>query len=857
MNLNEVASGYFGDIPYCLPLECSAFFDALTSSRLHRIPQSMMSRIDSEAYYTDKNTRFHNLLSGERGTINRRGNPSTGDPIGIMDLIPYLHCASPADRIACNDCTGGCYIAIELNKSSQEVGRDRTEEASRISHCIFVTLDLKGIDHMWQSLLIFLLGGTDNDDVVYVLTDVDIYFHMGASYGSFMFSIWALAISSLLHHFASFPNDRIQERLSRVKVILKFSKDCVRSTTVDDIYLFIESKLKVCVDNKLDTSTGSTNNMENCFTDSFATANQEAWLEKMTEIVTNCHEELCDTGVECVNSNPSCILLIIPEEDSLVSMLEQCLHDSYTSSPMSIAASLDHFPELLAARANGVPLTVFCSKKKIEREFLRPHHECCFGYMDIKFLVFGESNRGEDLDIIRALFHRLPHTIYVPYPGHCSSENNFVDTERVSNDCLQDAMNVVLWLFRRFRFESRKEDTGPVLRIPESFFATMDASLFFDEVMSAMCSFGLLSQLRNSDGLPSYQLSVIGRALSYRFRLPYDSSFPELSPFDVKCIFWCHALRQPKAVAEKLICNSHKFTSWVRDAINRFCSRYQIVFTENLSMGDETLVRALSSIPKYYDSVSRVELFLCCTTGKRTTLSRQSTRMISTSCRGWFDQASPGTDMCGPQKSPVNIYCYPSHHELCEIHFGGKVLQCPLDVSYPLIASHIILHTALWNNAVFLECAQEIGKTPLLSVPLALLESPLFKRMTRGSGDARTGMWLDNCIGDNPSPSDAMELGSLMGRTVSFLGLCNCGRSLRKREESGCSLKRPRREALELLRIPSDAEVETIKEFVNLAKRLGRENAEKRFKTVKGFAFLNDSHENHPYYLHLMKTSPS
>ncbi|KEG14560.1 hypothetical protein DQ04_00401000 [Trypanosoma grayi] len=864
MSLNEVTSGYFGDVPYCSPVESSIYLDVLTSARIHRVPESMMTKADAENFFVDSSTQYHSLVL----QLNNKADGATSRPnsscdIGVLDAIPPLFQSPSVQRIFREDEYNNCFVTIESKEPSRTSANDYfgTKDGSPVH---VVSLDLKGIDNTWQSLLSFLLGDAPCEKgVVYLLPSLDAYLHKGDPYSGFMFSLWALGISSILHHFASNSMHSTRQRLNKVSICITVLEGAEGESVADDVHLFLENRLRICVSraNKVSDIPSDTLNVDSA---NVATAdNREEWLEKATEMVVGIHEELCDVDEEDQNGSDCklrCILFVIPEVKFLRRDLERYLCDSYTSIPIVVVTEEKQIRNLLLSNDRRTPITLFCSQQKIEEELRKPDHERFLNHLTVKAIFYGEANRCDrEIAIIRLLLPGGPLPVMLPHPllDSADKEEHCDKLRLPGSECFQEAMNVVLWLFRRFRLDLSRGGTNPVLHISEMFFVSRGAVEFFENVMKSMKAAGLVCFVKQSDGSNAYRLEVLGRTLSYRFRLPYEPLFPEFTPFDVKCILWCHAFRQSRATAQELICAAHFLPTWVEGALQKFFSRHRITLENEVSSEEEAvaLVQHLSSVPKYGPNFSRVKTFLSHPSGERVPISKHFTGTQSTSCRGWFEQAPISRNPETIPRPHVNVYCYPSSTELCEVRFGGETMQCPLDLSYPLIATHIALHTTLWNNGVFLEYYNDSSAAPLLPIPSAVLQSPTLRSFLNDVNDGNVGFWLDNCMDSGPALSDPLVLASLMSKAHSLLGLCDHGALRRKRLQKEAAVKRQKCEVKADFKTPSEAEAATIREFANAAIKLGRENAEKRFTGMRGFAFLNPSHENHAYYIHVLEQS--
>ncbi|RNF10576.1 hypothetical protein TraAM80_01503 [Trypanosoma rangeli] len=864
MGSKDVTSGFYGDVPYCSPVESSVFFDTITASRMHRLPEAMIARADLALFFTEGNTFFHNLIIGLEKEVNSKEScPEGGCGFEFLDIIPRLFHSPSALRLVRESEDGNCFVVIESKNISNMGGVFDGGKEDESSVYTVVSLDLRGIDCMWQSLLSYLLGGTSEKNMVYILPNINFHLQKGNSYGEFLVSLWALVVSSVLHYFASFAIDSIRQRLNKVTIRIGVLEGHECDNILDDVQLFFENKLRICVHRVLNTET-LTNNP--CIVDlacDTAAETYEEWIEKATELVVGIHEELCDTGEEEPSrgdTNLRCILFVVPEMELLRKDLQRHLCDSYTSTPIMVVSSEKEIHELLLSHSRSIPIVYFCSQKSLKKQLLKPEHERYLNHLSVEALLYGEKNRdGRDFALIRMLVPGSPSPKLLPYPIFVSTnaDEGGDETSQLDDDCLQEAINITLWLFRRFKLETCRKGIQPVLSISEMTFISRGAAAVFEKVMNSMMMSGLVSFLKLSDESHLIRLEVLGRALSYRFRLPYRPKFPEFTLFDVKCIFWCYAFRQSRETALKLISDAHFFPIWVEDAMNNFCFQYRIRLENDIGTEREALVRELSLIPKFNEINSRVKNFLTHSSGERLPISRHFASAPSTSCRGWFEQAPLGTSAESIPKPHVNVYCYPSQNELCEIRFGGNTLQCPLDLSYPLIITHIVLHTTLWNNGIILESDRDTGLAAPLPIPLTVLNSPTLNSFLEDVVDGKAGFWLDNFMNSTPSLSDPLELASLMAKTSSLLGICDHKALRRKRNRVDLALKHQKNEAKEASLPLSETEAATIREFANAAIKLGREKTEKRFKGVKGFAFLDPSHKNYAYYLHILEQSNS
>ncbi|KAH9578776.1 hypothetical protein LSM04_004423 [Trypanosoma melophagium] len=862
MSSSEKTSGCFSDVPYCNPIESRVFFETLTSARMHRISESMMTKADSVDFFVDRDTHFHNLIFGMKKKVSEGRNLSSGLGIfGLVDVIPSLFQKFSVQRIIRNGEGNSCFVTIESKNPEDPLDEPTLGLDKELFTSVVLSLDLKGIDFLWQSLMLFLMEDTEPEkDIVYVLPNLNVYLRNGNSYGGFLFSLWALVVSSILHHFFTIPVDSIKRRLNRVRFWITISQDFESDIISDKIHLFFENKLRVCVYRVLNTKPIK-NKYEVKSATLISVADREEWLEKITEIVVNTHEDLCDANEESSDKSEftfCCILLIIPEIKLLRKDLEKRLCDSYTSVPISVATEEKDIYEGLSTFDRRVPITIFSSEKRIEEELLKPEHERYLNHFNIKTILIGEGNFNDrSIVLIRHLLPGSPSPVLLPYPKATTVDfkKNSCEVDYNRNCNIQEGMNLILWLFRRFRFNLCQKGIQPVLHASRISFISTNVASFFNEVVDTMKSTGLIRFMKQTDETNPFRLEILGRALSYRFRLPYEGKLPELTPFDVNCILWCHALRESKITANKLISSVHSFPTWVEEAIDFFCSRHRISLQNEGESKRERLIKLLSSVPKDNEGISRVKLFLMHTSGERSPILKHFLRTPSTSCRGWYEQAPIGTNVEVSPKPHVSIYCYPSHNELCEVHFGDSILQCPLDISYPLIVTHIALHTTILNNGVFLEYNDFSAVPPLVPMPLAVLQNPTLDSFLNDFDNGNVGFWLDNCMNSSNSLSDAMELASLMARTPSFIGICDRAALRRKRAQKESILKRQKCEVNETPKPSSEAEGETIREFVNAARKLGRENAEKRFKGMRGFGFLNPSHESHSFYLYILEQS--
>ncbi|RNF08473.1 uncharacterized protein Tco025E_07168 [Trypanosoma conorhini] len=368
MGLKDTTSGFYGDVPYCSPVESSVFFDTITASRMHRLPESMITRADSTSFFMDANASLYERVLGVKKEVdNKKSCPKGGSAFEFLDIIPHLFRSPSASRLVRASEEGDCFVVVESKNISDICGVFEAGKQDSSSVYFVVSLDLKGIDDMWQSLLNFLLGGVSpGRNMVYVLRNVEVYLEKGNSYGAFLFSLWALAVSSILHNFASITIDSVRQRLSRVSIRICVLEGHEGENILDDIQLFFENKLRICVYRVLSTDTLPN---DACTIDSECDTMTEThgeWIDKATELVVGIHEELCDTAEEEPSKddiNLRCILVSLPEKELLRKDLQRHLCDSYTSTPVTVVTTEKQICEMLASHDRTIPIVFFVPKR--------------------------------------------------------------------------------------------------------------------------------------------------------------------------------------------------------------------------------------------------------------------------------------------------------------------------------------------------------------------------------------------------------------------------------------------------------------------------------------------------------------
>nr|CCM18372.1 hypothetical protein, conserved [Leishmania guyanensis] len=175
-----------------------------------------------------------------------------------------------------------------------------------------------------------------------------------------------------------------------------------------------------------------------------------------------------------------------------------------------------------------------------------------------------------------------------------------------------------------------------------------------------------------------------------------------------------------------------------------------------------------------------------------------------------------------------------------------------MELSYPLIVAHSVLHISLHNICVFSETVDPSVVTPL---PRNLLESGVMSSLLCDLTRGNAGFWLDGVMNEivlTSSASSVLAPLTLKGRQH----IPYCERELftrkRPRQEIGAA-KAGEMEGFKGTLPRTAAERSAVEELAELIRTIGREKAEKAVRGKKGFSFLEPSHELYPFYLYSLK----
>lgn len=832
MAQSDGTSGYFGDLPYFGPVEVSLLYSVLHSSRVHKLQEKMMHFCRDLNFFMNLDSRLGSKISEVNGSNKK------------LSCLPSLNknTSSRSFSSAASNNILICYTG------SRYYWESRWEE---------VNLDSNGIDRVWTECLRFIF-----DDRIeapkFLIPNCDLILNDGDR--AYLFSILMTGISSIIHYFEALP--KFQEKVRQISLGLLILDTVSGKVSGDAISLYIA--------NRHGLSAGTTNY------GSFSVAYEELikdatiinadnlseWREEIKSITIDWFEELCDQeGTSSEEMKSPVILLILPDKrESLV--IQAKILDSYTSVPTRIvhAASIK---EDLSLFSSHQPIIVCCSSSWIHQQKMTNKADRIIEMLNVKRVVhcgyveYGQNISEELLSTLSFL------------PGYClegglalvQHETVFYETsnEECSSNITLDQVylpDAILLLFRRFLSKYSPETQQPRLHLPESIFINSSGCETFRKVLKFMEMTGSIKIIHESNEI---ELTSVGRFLSYSFRYLDGYNYEKkLSPQDAKAILWGFTLRQSNEIILKIIQDNHIRCDWVPLAVRKFCECHRIGFDSSTELDNYSLINHLASYGlKRPTEFNRLHFILSLPSGRRQKVQNHYLRPPPTVCRGW--QSDGNVD----ESASVQTYCYPAASVFCElsealISSQEKPIQCPLELSYPLLVVHSVLHISLHNNCIFLESIDNDAHP--VPMPLDILRLHTIKSLLYSEGKWSTGGWIDsngNCCTLIPSNASLLDFMRYKGSgpLVAVVSSTTAGRKRNRENERG---EKP--DAVETNstgftgKMPrSESEKTIILEFIDLVANLGRQKAEQKFRGKRGFAFLDSTNDLHQYYLYLIE----
>ncbi|GET91644.1 hypothetical protein, conserved [Leishmania tarentolae] len=843
-------SGYFNDVPYFTPVETTVFYEAVQSCRLHRLPAHLMVKPRSIPFFTDCDSALARALektdTGKKGKL--KVESSAPLPIFTTDFSANQILFKPS---------GEDYVSL------REVCRifDASIRSAEFNTVDINSLNNEAINTVWTELLLFL-NSCSGSVGRFVVHNIDTLCSMSDGSCEFLVSLLLTGVASILHYY-----DRIGDRkalLSAVCIEFTILNTERGSRVADSLQFFVEKCLRLTVcrsheDNFKIAYDGLISSMH-CieFSDG-------EWMDTICGETVDAHETLCDKDTDVAGSGcfiSPIVLLIVPPVHFLRVALEKQIMDSYSSEALRVQSD----GGWNCAQFNKkTPLVFTCSSYWLVEQMSMPKGDGLLHRLNVQIIVHGgfceigdsaeeEAVRcvialrscGIQWDEMRVMQHKKPSYWRLEEPL----------TFQSNSAPAQDCANALLLLFRRFLTPYSPFSKQPYTSLPRDIFFSRRAWDFYHRLTQTLRLAGVLAPA--ADALSeTIELTVLGRFLSYRFRIREGALVDAtLTVTDGKAILWAFLFRQPISVPLDVIKSCHAFDSWVDAAVTDFCKVYRLEFEPLAATPRKALVAQLALFGIGDCAVrDRVHYLLSSPSGIRTPLRQHLVTAAPTNCRGWYEQAPLNAGLA-LEKKEVNVFCLPPQSAYCELEAIEKGtsfrIQCPMELSYPLIIAHSVLHISLHNVCVFSETIEPSVVNPL---PPHLLESGVMSNLLCEVARGNTGFWLDGVMNEivlTSSASSVFAPLTLKGREH----IPYCERELFTR-------KRPRqeREAVKVSKseefkgtLPrTAAERSAVEELADLIRTIGREKAEKAVRGKKGFSFLEPSHELYPFYLYNLK----
>lgn len=842
--------GYFNDVPYFSPVETKVFYDAVSGCRLHKLPSHLMVKPRSRDFFMEPQCSLAHLLEeakNQKSVFNTNRKPQLELPDFRTDFA--------GSQSICGT-SGKDFITIR----DTCVSPFGPQGDAMATVCYVDSFTINSINKIWLNLVESILGRKDVHSKFVVLY-LDRLISPSEGEGSFLFSLLMTGVASILHYYAG--QDFWRSRMEDVSIEFQVLNSEVGSSIGDMVQCYIQHHLKLSV------LRVSDNSLHEEYEKSVASAQltnvdtMNDWFEILCTDVVDAHEELCDEKCDSTGKQfcSPVILVIVPPITALRAALEARILDSYSSEPLRVHSDLQFSVDEFNQRT---PLVFLCSSDWISKQSRRSKEDRLITKMSIQIVIHGgfcelESSFEEEfvrccivfrcclveVDKLRVLRHSTQ-----------SYFHNHISTVEENYNVACESSNVILLIFRRFLTRYSPASTQPYLKVPREIFLFEASWRHYYKTLDFLRLSGAVTTESESNH-DTLELSVLGRFLSYRFRVrETERPLDFLSITDGKAILWSFLLRQPLHVPLEIVKKSHTSGDWVEEALKCFCEIFNLSFESNATVSRRTLVRqlALFGLHSTQES-SRIQYLLSSPFGSRCTLQSHSLGRTPTVCRGWYEQA-PLKAGLALEKKEVNTYCLPPKALFCELEAVEKLpqlrIQCPLEVSYPVLIAHSILHISLHNLCVFNESDDMHAVSAL---PVSLLESTIMRSLFDDHVKGNAGLWLDGILSEiTLTASDPSILGPLPLRGRAHIAYCERELFSRKRKRNETPAKISSGEGVFDGVTPRTAtERSAIEELTELIKKIGREKAEKLFRGKKGFNFLEPSHELHSFYLSILK----
>eukprot|EP00796_Vickermania_ingenoplastis_P001493 gene1493-880_t len=741
-----------------------------------------------------------------------------------LSCFPAFHSCSSAASIFHPD--GSDYVTVIYGASRRNENGDSWRE---------VQLNINGIDQIWTETIRYALGG----------------------HRSYLFSIMLAGMSSMIHSFSSMSWID-NERLNSIEIGLHVLNTANGKVFGDTIHIYLENSLRLCVS---DVHNGEVTAEYDRILESATVvdaASSSEWREEIRSYVVDSFEELCDLNDDDDDDHSEfyfkapIVLLVLPDGKE-ESMMQSKVLDSYTSVPTRIIRFYNLQENLSILNESTTKVDGILHKLRIKRVIHCGYVEYgeCLREEIVSMMSLIPSKTLQGLQLI-AIVPQEP--IFFEHKEEDSSPELTIDEVELADG--------VLLLFRRFLVKYSPETHQPRVRIPESLFISGPACRKHQIVIKYLEMGGCVRLLAGCED--EVELTAVGRFLSSAFRYTKGYGYKKrFTVLDAKIVLWGFILRQSRHLTLRLIMRNHLFHSWVPSWLESFCESHRITLEQHTELDNDSLVLHLSSYGLKWNSPNmtknRLHYLLSLPRGKRTMVQNHYIHPPSTVCRGWYP-----TETLPGESPSVQTYSYPVSSVFCELAGSllssaeEKSIQCPLEISYPLLVMRATLHISFHNNGVLLEAASDGADAKPMPLPLDVLRLRVVTSILSLEAPSNAGVWLDGFMQGNPLlPSDSSLLDFMRYKGSGGSGLTYgdnasiAAGKKRKRDASNNDAKGDEAAvaaAFKGKKPRNQMENSAITEFVALAKSIGRVQAEKSLRGKEGFGFLDPHHNLHAYY---------
>lgn len=824
--------GCFSDLPFIGPVEASALYSSLQSSRVHKLQEKMMAFCRELLFFMDSEATLGKLVRGYNAEK--------------LCVFPEFNKVTK---------TG---LDFEANYVTIFHGQRNHHENYPSDGYRAVLLGSQGIDMVWTEIIRFIFGETDRQPKFKIINCDEAV--MSGS-GAYLFSILIAGFKSIVLTLSS--TAVFLERLKEVSLHFHILNTATGRAIGDKIHFFLENTLKVNVrheegESLLDGYERLVNNASVIEAESIS-----EWREEICSAAVEYFEEICEADrgkSELFNSN---IMLIILPDLAEICSIQARIMDSYTSVPIKVVRCTDLSNDA-SVLDKGDPLILICSSSWIceqgSSSFVNRvlHRMNILRALHCGYIEYGENIKEEILNSVSFLPTEVTEDGHLTIVQYRRRFFNSLKPESRDGTELSaahiDLPGALLLAFRRFLGRYSPDSHLPRLFLPESMFFNASGYKQFMRVVNFLERTGAAQFDAPTNEI---ELTALGRFLSYNYRISDDYSYSkDFSLIDAKIILWSFILRQSKGKTLELIQGGRENAKVTLSMFEEFCSKHRLHLESNDEFDNPELVTYLASYGLQKgaelsdEKFHRLHYLLSLTSGKREKVTPLTCgEVLPTQCRGWYPSG------VSSYPTPVQTFCYPSSNYFCNITDSSceAPVQCPLEISYPILILRSILHISLHNNCIFLE-SDDVSK--LSPISLEILRIPTVQMIISRGNFPSGSNWLDGVL----------NAGELLPCSTSYLNqLRYSGDRLTYFPSNHPSRKREREihapeetsanTSFEGKKPRSEIEKTAIDEFVSVVKCLGREKAENLVRGKKGFGFIEPTHDLHSYYLYILSSA--